>query len=87
MKTPQQWQEELAGETSLESIKQIQDDARRDGYVKACRILEFYLWFEGKKAPNKDPMWQPYIDLRTLIHQLDTPGKEFVWEWERLREN
>ena len=30
MKTAKQWQDELAGETSVESIREIQEDARRD---------------------------------------------------------
>jgi len=31
MKTPEQWQRELRGETSLQAIQAIQNDARRQG--------------------------------------------------------
>lgn len=39
MKTPEQWQEELNGETSLESIREIQMDALNSP------LLKYEAWF------------------------------------------
>lgn len=51
----------------------------RDGWERACRILEFYLWFNGKKIAESSPLWHPYIELRGCIHALDS-RKPFVWD-------
>lgn len=40
MKTPQQWQEELRGETSLESIREIQNDSLRRAAALCSEQLE-----------------------------------------------
>lgn len=39
MKSPKQWQQELAGKPSIKSIKAIQIDARIDGLLEAAAII------------------------------------------------
>ena len=40
MKKAKQWQQELAGETSVQSIKEIQLDAWRDGMMEAAAVVQ-----------------------------------------------
>ena len=74
MKSAQQWQEELAGETSIQAIEAIQRDARL-AENRACALIAEQYAVQFKEPVNSTICNDIRLDIKARQAGFKTPNK------------